>query len=76
MKDSLVTTLNLRVARRHLADMSNNCTKERAARAARLFFPYSNNDITHLFHCCCLNSLLVGVLDTKCGLSLIIFSPL
>ena len=37
---------------------SDNCTKERAPRAARLFFPHSNNDITHLLHCCCLNSLL------------------
>lgn len=55
---------------------SDNCTKERAPPAARLFFPHSNNDITHLLHCCCLNSLLVGVLDIKCGLSLIIFSPL
>ena len=44
MKDSLlcvhvvVETLKSEISRCHLADTSRNCTEERAARAARLFF--------------------------------------
>ena len=31
---------------------SKNCTKKRAARAARLFFPHSANQIIDLWRCC------------------------
>ena len=44
MKDLLLRTrfavgvLNMQISRRHLEDYVKNCTKKRAARAARLFF--------------------------------------
>ena len=44
MKDSLlcvhvvVETLKFEISRCHLEDTSRNCTEERAARAARLFY--------------------------------------
>ena len=44
MKDFLlvarivVRTSNMKISRRRLADYVKNCTKKRAARAARLFF--------------------------------------
>ena len=47
MKDFLLwarvvgRTSNMKISRRRLADYVKNCTKKRAARAARLFFPHS-----------------------------------
>ena len=35
----VVRTSNMKISRRPLADYVKNCTKNRAARAARLFFP-------------------------------------
>ena len=35
---AVVKNFNLKISRRHLADYVKNCTKLRAARAARLFF--------------------------------------
>ena len=52
---------NMKISRRYLA---KNCTKKRVARAARLFFPHSTNQIIDLWRCrcrCCrrfLNSLV------------------
>ena len=49
---------------------SKNCTKKRAARAARLFFCHSTNQIIDLwrFRCCCrhrfLNFLLTRITET------------
>ena len=37
-----VRTSKMKISRRHLADYVKNCTKKRAARAARLFFLISS----------------------------------
>ena len=59
---AVVKNFNLEISRRHLADYVKNCTKLRAARAARLF-SYSTNQIVVFCHrrCCyrrpCFSSL-------------------
>ena len=40
---------NMKISRRSLADYVKNCTKNRAARAARLFFPHPTNQIINLW---------------------------
>ena len=39
LADDVITTSNMKISRRPLADYVKNCIKSRAVRAARLFFP-------------------------------------
>ena len=60
----VVRTSKMKISRRHLADYVKKLHQKRAARAARLFFPHSTNQIIHLWRCRCrrcrhfLNSLI------------------
>ena len=42
----VLRTSNMKIPRRRLADYVKKCTKKRAARAALLFFPFSQSNIS------------------------------
>ena len=71
----VVRTSNMKISRRPLADYVKNCTKKRAARATRLFFSHSTNQITYLWRCRgrCRGHFLSSLLSVDFGICFSLF---